>query len=107
MFHSAKDTLTSKAAQTFVNRRIARYGEVRMLKLDSRNKTVEAVCVLQGEAQPIVVRVESYELVERDGQIFVRLGPCTCDRLWLQNLLTDFAGKREVPLPGWAAAALG
>ena len=106
MFKAAKDALTSKAARTYINQRIARYGEVRTLRLDSRKKTAEVICVLHGEAQPIAVLVESYELHEREGQMFVRIGRCACNRLWLQNLLTDFAGKREMPVPGWAASAL-
>lgn len=106
MFSAAKDAIASKAAQTYLNQRIARYGEVRTLKLDSRNKTGEVVCVLHGEPEPITVRVERYELHERDGQTYVRIGRCTCNREWLQNLLNDFARQREVPVPPWAASAL-
>ena len=106
MFSAARDAIASKAAQSFINQRIARYGEVRTLSLDSRNKTAEVVCALRGEPQPISVRVERYELHERDGQKFVRLGRCSCNREWLQNLLTDFGHQREIPVPPWAAAAL-
>lgn len=105
MFSAAKDAIASKAAQTFINQRIARYGEVRSLKLDSRNKTGEVVCTLLGETEPIMVRVEHYEVRERGGQSFVKVGRCSCNRTWLQNLLTDF-GDREIPVPPWAASAL-
>ncbi len=106
MFSAAKDAIASKAAQTYLNQRIARYGEVRTLKLDSRNKSGEVVCVLHGEPEPITVSVLRYELHERDGQTFVKLGRCTCNRVWLENLLNDFGQQREVPVPSWAAAAL-
>jgi hypothetical protein len=106
MFNAAKDAFTSKAAQTFVNQRIARYGEVRSLKIDSRSKRVELVCALQGEPAPITVCVESYELHDVKGEKFIRLGRCTSDRPWLQNLLTDFAHGREIPVPSWVGSAL-
>jgi hypothetical protein len=106
MFSAAKDAIASKAAQTYINQRIARYGEVRTLKLDSRNKSGEVVCVLHGEPEPITVSVLRYELHERDGQTFVKLGRCTCNRVWLENLLNDFGQQREVPVPPWAVAAL-
>ncbi len=106
MFHAARDAFTSKAAQTFINQRITRYGEVQSLRLDSKNKSAEVVCRLHGESEPVTVRVERYEVRERDGQKFVRLGRCACNRIWLQNLITDFAQDREVPVPSWAASAL-
>lgn len=106
MFNAAKDAFTSKAAQSFVNQRIARYGEVRSLKIDSRAKRVEVVCTLHGESTPITVRVENYELVDVKGEKILRLGRCSADRPWLQNLLTDFAHGREIPVPSWAASAL-
>lgn len=106
MFSAARDAIAGKAAQTFINQRIARYGEVRSLTLDSRKKTGEVVCQLHGEPESITVRVEHYELHERDGKMFVRIGRCSCNRPWLQNLLDDFARDREVPVPPWAASAL-
>lgn len=106
MFSAAKDAFTSRAAQSFINQRIARYGEVRSLRLDSKAKSGEIVCALHGETEPVSVRVENYELRERDGQTFVRLGRCTCNRVWLENLLNDFGSAREIPVPSWAATAL-
>ena len=106
MFSAAKDAFTSKAAKTFVNQRIARYGEVQSLKIDSRSKEVELVCKLHGEPSPITVRVEGYELLDVKGQKILRVGHCSCDRPWLQNLLTDFARGREIPVPSWVSSAL-
>jgi hypothetical protein len=106
MFSAAKDAIASKAAQSFINQRIARYGEVRTLKLDSKNKSAEVVCALHGEPEPIMVRVERYELTQREGQTYVRLAQCSANRPWLQNLLMDYGVDREVPVPPWAASAL-
>jgi len=106
MFNAAKDAFTSRAAQTFINQRIARYGQVEALKIDSRKKTMEMSCQLTGEPSPVFVRVQNYSLREADGKKILRVGTCVCSRPWLQNLLNDFATGREVPVPSWAAAAL-
>jgi hypothetical protein len=106
MFKAAKDALTSKAAQTFLNQKIARYGEVQLLKIDSRNRTMEVSCQLQGEVAPITVRVDNYTVREEDGKKLLKIGGCSCSRLWLQNLLNDLSSQREFPVPSWAAAAL-
>jgi len=106
MFTAAKDALASQAARTFVNQRIARYGEVRTLKINSRDKTIELECQLHGEREPITARIESYEVIGSGDRKVVRLGRCVCSRPWLENLLSDLARDRDIPVPSWAAAAL-
>lgn len=106
MFTAAKDALASRAAQTWANNLIGRYGSVQMLKIDSRNKTLEVSCLLHGEASPITIKVENY-VVESDGdKKFIRATGFTCTRPWLQNLLADHGPRQRIELPSWAAAAL-
>jgi hypothetical protein len=106
MFTAAKDAFSSQAARRYVNGLIKRYGEVSELKIDSRAKSVDLVCVLVGESEPVAVRIEQYRVENEDGKYFVKLGPCSCSRRWLQHLLEDHACGRRIPLPPWAAAAL-
>ena len=106
MFTAAKDALASQAARTFVNDRIAHYGLVRELKIDSRAKTVAVVCELIGESEPVSVRIDSYRLVSENGQPFVEVLSCSCSRPWLHNLLTDHVCGRRWGLPVWAAKVL-
>jgi hypothetical protein len=106
MFNAAKDTMTSRAAQYYVNNQIVRYGEVKSLKIDSRLKTVEVSCLLHGEPSPIGIKVENYT-VETDGnKKFFQVTNISCTRPWLQNLLADFAKNRRVELPAWADGVL-
>ncbi len=106
MFTAAKDALTSHAARNYVNGLIKRYGEVSELKIDSKGKSVDIVCVLIGESTPVTVRIENYR-IESDGtKRFIEITACACSRPWLQNLLEDHARGRRLELPSWAAAAL-
>jgi len=106
MLNAMKDAMTSQAALAFVNNKISRYGTVQELKIDSKRKTVEVSCLLHGEPTPIQVTVESYVVDTVGKQTFVQVTGINCSRPWLQNLLTDHALNRRVPLPSWAAAAL-
>ena len=106
MFTAAKDAVASQVARTYVNGLIARYGQVRELKIDSRAKTVAVVCELIGESEPVSVQVESYRVVSQAGQCFVEIVTCSCSRPWLHNLLMDHACGRRLALPAWAAKVL-
>jgi hypothetical protein len=106
MFNAAKYALTSRAAQAWANSLIARYGRVQDVKIDSKRKTLEVSFLLNGEASPIMVKVEDYA-VETEGELtFVRATKFTSTRQWLQNFLTDHGHRRRIQLPPWAAGAL-
>lgn len=106
MFTAAKDAFSSQAARRYVNGLIKRYGEVVELKIDSRAKSVDLVCMLVGENEPVTVRIDRYRVESEDGKYFVELGACSSSRQWLQYLLEDHACGRRLSLPAWAAAAL-
>ena len=106
MINSIKDALTSRTAQAFVNARIARYGTVQDLKIDSERKTVEISVQLNGESSPVIVKAENYVIETVGDKKFISVTRFSCPRPWLQNLLTDHGQNRRVELPPWAAAAL-
>ena len=106
MFQAAKDVLSSRAAQVWANHLIARYGRVQELKIDSRCKTVEISCLLDGEPTPITIRITNYVVETERDKKFIRASDFECTRPWLQHFLTDFGHRQRIELPSWAAAAL-
>ncbi|MDB6095099.1 MAG: hypothetical protein JWM32_2661 [Verrucomicrobia bacterium] len=106
MINAVKDAMTSRAALSFVNNQISRYGTVQDLKIDSRQKTVTVSCLLHGESAPITVKAENYVIETKGDKKFVHVTRFSCSRPWLGALLTDFGQNRKVELPPWAAAAL-
>ena len=106
MFHAAKDALSSRAAQTWANSLIARYGQVSALRIDTRSKTVEATCELEGEPTPITIRIENYVVESEQDKKYIRATGFTCSRPWLQKVLADHGPRQRLELPPWAAAAL-
>lgn len=106
MFTAAKDALASHAARNYANGLIKRYGEVKELKIDSLKKSVEVICLLTGENEPVKVIIENYRIESEGTRRFVEVTALTCSRPWLHNLLEDHARGRRLELPSWAAAAL-
>jgi hypothetical protein len=106
MFAAAKDALAGRAAQVWANKLIARYGKVQDLKIDSRRKTVEVSCLLDGEPTPITIRIENYVVETEGNKTFLRATVFSCTRPWLQKLLSDFGHRQRIELPTWAASAL-
>jgi len=106
MFNAAKDAITSRSAQVWANSLIARYGKVQALKIDSRLKTLEVTCLLDGESTPITVRVENYVVEAVGDKKVIFATRFSCSRPWLQKVLSDHACGRQIELPPWATAAL-
>jgi hypothetical protein len=106
MFNAAKDALASRTAQVWVNNLIARYGKVQDLKIDSRLKTLEVSCLLDGEPSPITIRIENYTVETEGDKKFLRATSFNCTRPWLQNLLSDLGPRQRIELPPWATAVL-
>jgi hypothetical protein len=106
MFNAAKDALASQAAKAWANTLIARYGKVQDLKIDSRRKTVEVSCLLDGEPSPITIKIENYTVETEGDKKFIRATNFSCTRPWLQNLLADFGPRQRIELPPWAVAVL-
>jgi hypothetical protein len=106
MFTAAKDALASRAAIIWVNKLVARYGKVQELRIDSRRKTLEVSCLLDGEPTPITIKIGKYVVETEQDKIFIRATEFTCSRPWLQKFLADHGHRRRIELPPWAAAAL-
>ena len=106
MFKAAKDALASEAARRYVNGVIERYGKVQELRIDSRRHQMKAVCLLDGETEPIVVDVENYVIQDHGEKKSVQITALKCSRIWLERLLEDYVRGRHIALPSWAAAAL-
>jgi hypothetical protein len=106
MFNAAKDALASRAAHAWANKLIAPYGHVQHLAIDSRQKTLEVSCLMDGESTAITIKIENYVLETERGKTFIRATGFSCTRPWMHRLLTDFGHRHRIELPSWAAAAL-
>ncbi len=84
-----KDKALSAAFSAFLKDKVAPYGELVDLSLDSKAKSVEALVLLKGEAEAVRLVLEKYDFVEKDGRQWLILGPMFCSRPWLETLIND------------------
>jgi len=106
MFTAAKDSLTSKAAKSYLNNLIKSYGRIEELVVDSRSRRIAIRCQLDGEAEPIGLSIDEYRLEREDGKCFVQVLACTASRPWLQAAMRTHLVGRPLELPTWVSAAL-
>jgi len=106
MFAAAKDHVTSQVALSYVNKAIARYGQVESLRINSRRSRIELVCRLEGETESIGVTIEKYVIEKEGAKRLFHVLESSATRPWLQTALQDHLHGRKIELPRWAAAAL-
>jgi hypothetical protein len=106
MLTAAKDAMASRAAKSYLNSAIERYGKVEELKIDSKRNRIEVTCTLMGEVSPIGVTIERYRLEDKGDKKVIQVLDSSATRPWLQAVMRDHLHGREFEVPSWAAAAL-
>ena len=107
MFNGLKDSLSSTAAKSLLASRIDRYGKLTDLRIRSREKTIFAEIVLEGEEIPIAIQIERYRITGSGGEYAVVVERVSASRPWLQNLLEDLVVEKPLPVPSVVLIALG
>jgi hypothetical protein len=107
MFNGLKDSLSSTAAKSLLASRIDRYGKLTDLRIRSREKTIFAEIVLEGEEIPVAVQIEHYRIIGTGGEYVLIVERVSASRPWLQNLLEDLVVEKPLPVPSIVLIALG
>jgi membrane carboxypeptidase/penicillin-binding protein PbpC len=81
-----------------LNKRLKRIGIMLKLEVDPKKKTIEFSILLVGEEAPLEASVKSYEILERDGKKFMKVGELETSKTWLNILLDEFVDGKEVEL---------
>lgn len=101
-----KDWLLGKVLRTYVRERIARYGELKDLSIDSQRKSLDVVVRPHGETEDVHVKVIKYSITETDGKHILVIDASTASRPWLTYLLEDYLHGRSFEIPPLAAVVL-
>lgn len=107
MFSGLKDSLTSTAAKALLASRLDRYGKLTDLRIRSREKSISAELVLEGEEIPVTLQIERYRIIRADSGHALVVESVTVSRTWLQNLLQDLLVDKPLPVPSVLLIALG
>ncbi len=106
MFNSLKDSFTSSAARSMLASKLERYGRLQDLRISSREKTIAADVLLEGEAESISIRIERYRIAGDHGARALVIEKVATSRPWLQNLLEDLVVEKPFPVPNVVMLAL-
>ena len=92
MFGKIKDVTTSKTAKVAANIYMKNkgYGKMLKLNLDSNNKSMELEVMLNGEKEPLSVKVDRYEVIEESGKHLLKVYGVQTSRAWLNVLVLSF-----------------
>jgi len=103
---NARDRAVEAAARSYLTQKIEKFGELRKLEIDSRQKRLALEVALKGETSPVSIRVEKYEIVQRNGDTHIILRQATASREWITAAIEEHLLGREVKLPAAAASVL-
>lgn len=99
MFKKMKDAALSKGAQVAINSYIKEYGEMLKLDLDSKNKSIEMEVLLEGEVEPLHVKIARYELTQEGDRHFLKIKGVTTSRAWINTLASSYLEDKRFEIP--------
>ena len=96
----------SLAARHWLGPQVARYADLKDLRIDPKNKTASVTLLPKGEGSEITLTVERYEL-HRDGdKTELRIAHINCSREWIRLLAIDHVVGKRFPIPAPLVALL-
>jgi predicted oxidoreductase len=93
------DASASLVARKMIEKRFSRYGTIRQLNLDSRTKQLRVEVMLAGEAEPITITVDRYEIVKTTDGTAVVVRAASASREWLNQVIADLVIDRSFAIP--------
>ncbi len=106
MLKKLKDTGVSKAAQIAINNYIKEFGTVEYLKLDSEAKTMEIEIMLDGEIEPLRVKVGHYEIIQENNQYFLKVEQIQTSRAWINSIVSSYLTHKTFSIPSKYASII-
>ncbi len=106
MLKKMKDAALSKGAKAAINHYIKEYGKMLKLTLDSEHKSIEVEVLLDGEKEPLLVRVERYELTEENGRHFLKIHGIQTSRAWINTVAASYLEGKAFEIPAEYAKML-
>ena len=98
MFNKIKDKGLSKATQVAINNYVKEFGEVVQLELDSQQKSMEMEIVLNGEVEPLKLKVGEYALIKEKDSYFLKVNKIQASREWINTLSTKYLNGKKFPI---------
>ena len=94
-----KDATLSKGVKIAINRKVKEYGKMIKLNLDSDNKTIELELMLDGEKEPLHVKVNHYKLSHENGRHYLVAEDIVTSRAWINTVASQYLHGQKFEIP--------
>ena len=106
IFTGVKDKGLSSAVQVAINHKIKEFGDMLKFNLDSKSKTIELEIMLDGEKEPLHVKVNSYRLTEENGKHYLVENDIVTSRAWINSVASQYLSGQKFEIPAEYAKML-
>ena len=76
------------------------------LNLDSKEKSIELEVMLDGEKEPLTVKVDNYTLDEEQGRFFLKIYGVQTSRAWINTIASSYLEGKSFEIPAEYAKML-
>lgn len=102
-----KDRAISKTLTIFLDQFMIKYGKTIDIRLDSKARRIEIDMLLKGESEPVIIRLEDYEIISEGQRHFITCRGIHVSREWMKTLANDLILDRRFEVPAKYARLLG
>lgn len=106
VLRGSKDAVLSLGARAYLNSRLRGIGEMTELSIDTKKRAFRVRLDLVGEATPIEIQVEKYELKQADSATKLKIVEASASRPWLTEVMRQFVVGRSFTIPTSAGTVL-
>jgi len=94
-----KDAALSQGVKMAVNTQIREYGKMLKFNLDSLNKSIEMEVMLDGEKEPLNVKINKYEIIEEGGGHRMKIEGIETSRAWINTVAATYLDGKSFEIP--------
>lgn len=93
------DGMKNIAIETFVKSYVEKYGDLKDINLDSKNKIISVNIQLKGEHDILTVILKDYQIIEESNKTYVKVRSAEASKIWLNNAFQDFLVGKKFEIP--------
>jgi hypothetical protein len=97
--HQKKDASLSFLLHKALQHKLANYGRMLNLTIDSRQKSIRLELLLKGETEPIIILVHEYAITSDDQGTSLIIHRLSVSREWADTLAAQFLTGQKIPVP--------
>jgi hypothetical protein len=96
---NGKDSTQSTVIKNIANGFMKKFGEIKELDINSKNKKIHLSVYLKGEKGDVIIDIGNYKISKIDDGYFIELYEVSANRYWIDALLNTFIYEKKFPIP--------